>query len=127
MKNSDAAGRGSAQASDEERGELGGLLDSPCSRNALIFSVHKMCSPMMLQGATSTARHRRLGALAHRYSARRRLASSSTRLERRNQFLTPGFQPTAIAGDNCGFYSGSTFYEGAPPGPLPSLHLAAVL
>ncbi|KAL9186509.1 hypothetical protein ACHAXT_005747 [Thalassiosira profunda] len=86
-----------------------------------------MCSPL-LQGATSTARHRRLGALAHRYSARRRLASSSTRKERRKkQFLTPGFQPTAIAGDNCGFYSGSTFYEGAPPGPLPSLHLAAVL
>lgn len=44
-----------------------------------------------------------------------------------NQFLTRGFQPSEITGDNLGFYYGSTFFEGEPPGPLPVLDLSVIL
>eukprot|EP00984_Skeletonema_dohrnii_P025836 scaffold15014_cov92-Skeletonema_dohrnii-CCMP3373.AAC.1 len=44
-----------------------------------------------------------------------------------NNFLTPGFQPTAITGDNIGFYQGSTFYDGAPPNVLPILNASPIL
>mmetsp|Transcript_28339 Transcript_28339/g.51225 ORF Transcript_28339/g.51225 Transcript_28339/m.51225 type:complete len:92 (-) Transcript_28339:1105-1380(-) len=77
----------------------------------------------------SAARHR-CNATIDCYP-RRRLASTTTikgkKKKKNNQFLTPGFQPTAITGDNIGFYSGSTFFEGVPPAPLPILNLAAVL
>lgn len=42
-------------------------------------------------------------------------------------FLTPGFQPTSITGDNIGFYQGSTFYDGAPPNVLPTLNASPIL
>ena len=47
--------------------------------------------------------------------------------KRKNRFLQPGFQPTAIAGDNIGYYHGSTFYEGVPPDTLPILDLSVIL
>ncbi len=42
-------------------------------------------------------------------------------------FLTPGFQPSKISGDNMGFYQGSTFYAEKPPGCLPILDASVVL
>lgn len=46
----------------------------------------------------------------------------------KQRFLTPGFQPTSIIGDNNGFYCGSTFYDGAnPPNVLPTLNAACIL
>ena len=52
---------------------------------------------------------------------------SSKQRSNHNNFLTPGFQPTAISGDNTGFYQGSTFYDGAPPNVLPILNASPVL
>ena len=68
----------------------------------------------------------------------KRLASSTTKTTTtktkrpkfgRYQFLTPGFQPTAIIGDNnnIGFYHGSTFFEGVPPDTLPILDTSVIL
>mmetsp|Transcript_28918 Transcript_28918/g.58991 ORF Transcript_28918/g.58991 Transcript_28918/m.58991 type:complete len:464 (+) Transcript_28918:158-1549(+) len=42
-------------------------------------------------------------------------------------FLTPGFQPSKISGDNLGFYQGSTFYSEKPPGCLPILDASVIL
>lgn len=52
---------------------------------------------------------------------------SSSKHSNNNNFLTPGFQPTAITGDNIGFYHGSTFYDGAPPNVLPILNASPIL
>ena len=65
----------------------------------------------------------------------KRLASSTTTKTTttkrpkfgRYQFLTPGFQPTAIIGDNIGFYHGSTFFDGVPPDTLPILDTSVIL
>mmetsp|Transcript_1037 Transcript_1037/g.1627 ORF Transcript_1037/g.1627 Transcript_1037/m.1627 type:complete len:350 (+) Transcript_1037:82-1131(+) len=56
--------------------------------------------------------------------------SSSNHLSTKNSsfFLTPGFQPTFITGDNIGFYQGSTFYNSAtPPNVLPTLNASPIL
>ena len=53
--------------------------------------------------------------------------TSSNPRSNNNNFLTPGFQPTEITGDNIGFYHGSTFYDGAPPNVLPILNASPIL
>ena len=62
-------------------------------------------------------------------SRRRRAISSSSNAKSSSsdKFLTPGFQPTAITGDNIGFYHGSTFFEGVPPDTLPILDTSVIL
>ena len=53
--------------------------------------------------------------------------SRSVKHPNNNSFLTPGFQPTKITGDNIGFYHGSTFYDGAAPHVLPILNASPIL
>eukprot|EP00985_Skeletonema_marinoi_P002444 scaffold1019_cov97-Skeletonema_marinoi.AAC.22 len=94
---------------------------SCCSaNNASDLLLHAQSS--QLNGITRQLFRKSLTRCSHTSNTPHRSKHSNN-----TNFLTPGFQPTAITGDNIGFYQGSTFYDGAPPNVLPILNASPIL